>query len=159
MLPPAADRGPGAPQTSGAPGGFSLIELLVTIAIIGILAAIAYPSYIAYTMRSDRTDATTAMFSDAQILQRCYTQTYNYQNCLTSSAPSGVTGVAASSPSPQGYYTITVTPESSDTYKITATPAKSPQTQDAQCTEFTLESSGKEDSTGTATSQTCWGTG
>ncbi len=144
----------------GASAGFSLIELLVTIAIIGIMGAIAYPSYLAYTERSDRTDATTTMFNDAQILQRCYTQTYDYGQCLTTTAPAGVTGVPPGpSASPQGYYNITVTAPSADQYTITATPAKPPQTSDTGCTSFTLQSDGAQQSTGSASSETCWGTG
>jgi type IV pilus assembly protein PilE len=138
--------------------GFSLIELMVTVVIIGILAAIAYPSYLAYTMRSDRTDATTSMFNDAQILERCYAQTYDYTKCLTTTAPSGVTGVdPGPTSSPQGYYDLTVATPSADQYTITAKPVKSPQTSDSQCTSFTLASTGAQGATGSASAQTCWG--
>jgi Tfp pilus assembly protein PilE len=109
--------------------------------------------------RSYRTDATTTMFNDAQLLQRCYSQTYDYQNCLTATAPTGVTGVAAGPiASPEGYYDITVDPTAADAYTITAIPAaNSPQTSDMECTSFTLANTGAQTSTGTATSQTCWG--
>jgi len=158
MQPAAASPRSGRGRLAGASPGFSLIELMVTVAIVGILAAIAYPSYRAYVEKSDRTDATDAMYNAAQILQRCYSQTYSYANCLTTTAPAGVTGVSASSTSPQGFYDITVAAPSADVYTITAKPAaNSPQATDSQCTSFTLQSNGAQSSTGTGSSQTCWG--
>lgn len=157
MQPAAVSPRSGRGRVEGASAGFSLIELMVAVAIVGILAALAYPSYRAYMERSDRTDATSAMYTDAQILQRCYSQTYNYANCLTTTAPTGVTGVSPSSTSSNGYYDITVTAPSRDLYTITAKPAaNSPQASDTQCQTFTLQSNGAQGST-PASAQTCWG--
>jgi len=135
------------------------MELMIAVAIVAILAAIAYPSYLAYAERSDRTDATTTMFNDAQVLERCYSQTFDYTKCLTAyaPAPAGVTQLSPTSPSPQGYYSVSVQTPAADQYTITATPARSPQTSDSQCQSFTLQSSGAQGSTGSASSQTCWG--
>ena len=158
MRPPAASVPAPARRPAALSGGFTLMELMITMAIIGILAAIAYPSYLAYTHRADRTDATTTMFSDSQILERCYAQTYDYTQCLTTTAPAGVTGVPAGpAPTPQGYYSITVQTPSTDTYTITATPAQNPQTSDSDCTSFTLNQTGQQTSTGSAAASTCWG--
>ncbi|MHB0777338.1 type IV pilin protein [Halomonas sp. WWR20] len=58
--------------------GFSLIELMICVAIIGILAGIAWPSYERYVLRSHRTEAQATMQEMAQRLERRYSQTYSY---------------------------------------------------------------------------------
>jgi type IV pilus assembly protein PilE len=58
--------------------GFTLIELMVTIAIIGILAAIAIPAYSAYIQRANRSDARTLLLEAAAFLQRGFSQNNIY---------------------------------------------------------------------------------
>jgi type IV pilus assembly protein PilE len=135
--------------------GFTLIELIITVAIVGILAAIAIPAYTAYIRRADRTDATRTLVQDAQSLQRCYSQNFTY----TPTAPATCPVAPGTTTSPNGYYSINAA-ITSTTYKLTATPLSSPQTGDSQCASFTLLSTGQQSalsSAGADASSICWG--
>jgi type IV pilus assembly protein PilE len=60
--------------------GFTLIELMIVVAIIGILAAIAYPSYQNYKIRTHRTDAQAEMIAIGQSLSQYKATRGNYSN-------------------------------------------------------------------------------
>ncbi|MWJ29032.1 prepilin-type N-terminal cleavage/methylation domain-containing protein [Halomonas sp. ZH2S] len=61
--------------------GFTLIELMIVVAIIGIIASVAYPSYTRYVERSQRAEAKTVLMEAASYLERCYTNSYSYVGC------------------------------------------------------------------------------
>lgn len=138
--------------------GFSLIELMIAVAVVGILSAIAFSSYQAQTMKSRRTVARSTLLDIAGREEKLFSVNNAYTQTAATlgygAFPYTVTG---------GYYTITVTvpdpnqaPVIPTTYIITATPA-GVQSGDTQCTTLTVNNLGVQNATGSATPATCWG--
>lgn len=110
--------------------GFTLIEVMIAVAIIGILAALAYPSYQGYIERANRTDAMGEM---QQIAGRIESNKINYRRYdripLTTIFPTTPTNTGSINLPVSGtaLYTVTVTPNNAITltskeWTITATP-------------------------------------
>lgn len=117
--------------------GFTLVELMVTVAIIGILMAIAYPSYINYSIKGNRSAAQQFMLTISNMEEQYLLANRTY------TATIGTGGLGLTQPSQtSGKYTFAISNVSSSppTYTITATPvAGSVQASDGN---LTLDQSG-----------------
>lgn len=142
--------------------GFTLIEVLITVAIIGVLAGIVYPSYLDMVRKSNRSDAKVALSDVAQRMQRCFTahSTYKPTAAGTCDVVDKVTA-AAGITSPEGFYTITLA--SADhkdaAYLLKAAPVSTKrQASDSKCTSFTLNQAGvkKAYAGSTLNTEACW---
>jgi type IV pilus assembly protein PilE len=145
--------------------GFTLIELMITIAIIGILAAIVIPSYNAQMRKSRRGDAIRSLTTIAQSLEACRSDTLSYVIPPDAVTP-GCTNfnnhpVTGNPPnlSAGSNYTITAQ-QNAASFLITAIPvAGGPQANDTQCATYTLAHTGLRtalDNTNTPNTINCW---
>lgn len=133
-------------DTSRPQRGFTLIELMITVAIVAILAAIAYPAYTKYVQRGYRSDG-IAMLNDAVArMERYYAQNNSY-DIGTDTTQVGLTSTLSAS----GFYKLTVA-SASNSYTFTATP-QGTQTQDA-CGSLTIDQAGAR--TPDPSTSTCW---
>jgi type IV pilus assembly protein PilE len=139
---------PGRLKAVNGQAGFTLIELMIVIAVLGILAAVAYPSYVESVQKSRRADAQSVLLEAAQLLERFHTENngsyaaFTLPAYLQNSPKDGATK----------YYTITATGLAASTYLLTATPSGA-QVGD-RCANLTFNNLGVK---GTSSAQTdCW---
>lgn len=126
--------------------GFTLIEIMIVIAIIGIIITIAAPSYTEYLKKGRRAEVVSLLSEQAQILERFYTKNNVY---------TGITGLSTGN----DFYTITPT-IADQTFLLTATRKAGTTMASDKCGDFTLTNTGvrsMNNATTGLTTKDCWG--
>jgi type IV pilus assembly protein PilE len=133
--------------------GFTLIELMMVVAIVGILAAIAVPSSREHVVKTRRAEGKALVTEVAARLERCYTRfsAYNHASCTP----------VAEATSEGGWYATSVGATGSvlaaQSFTLRAVPQNSQATDDTRCGTLTLTQTGVKGQTGTPPSgYTCW---
>lgn len=133
--------------------GFTLVEILITVAIVGLLAAIALPAYQESQLRAGRADGKNALMQVASDQERLYSNSFTYS---TNAVPLAATP-AATLTSRDGKYVVTVAACSGSTiancFIATATP-QGGQAEDS-CGNLTINSQGTRAATGGTVAE-CW---
>lgn len=149
--------------------GFTLIELMIAVAIVGILSAIAYPSYVQYIARSHRAEAKAAILEDVQFLERNFTEANRYDKVfdkdeadsddwddvvlpVTSAPREGTASYNISTRSPANVVTLDET-----TYTVWATPATGGRMDGDECGAFSMNHLGQKTVSGSLGVDACWG--
>jgi type IV pilus assembly protein PilE len=109
--------------------GFTLLELLVVVALLGVLVAVAYPHYRTALADARVTEGQAALMQLAGQLERCRTRSRSYHDCIDTPAFSDA-----------GHYRITANLARSD-YRLTAT--LDGDAVAGRCRVLSLEASGR----------------
>jgi type IV pilus assembly protein PilE len=126
--------------------GFTLIEIMIVIAIIGIVITIGYPSLTEYVKKGRRTEVAGLLSEQAQLLERFYSKNNVYTNA---------TGLSAGN----DFYTITPT-LTDQTFLLTAVRKTGTAMATDKCGDFTITNTGVRSMANAAsglTSKDCWG--
>lgn len=112
--------------------GFSLIELVITVALLAILVSLAWPAYERHVKRARRADAFAAMQEFAAAMERYYTVNGSYTGAANNNADTGspsVPGTFRSAKLPldsgEEYYRLSIQSATSATFILRATPVNS----------------------------------
>jgi len=128
--------------------GFSLLELMIALAVVAILASVGIPVYSNYVEQARRADAMDALQTTAQRLERCFSQVGSYNDFANCSVANNLnTGGFAS---PEGHYAITAPTLTATTFTLQAAPQN--QQSGDECGTFTLQ----EDGVRGAAQPDCW---
>lgn len=138
--------------------GFTLIEMMITVAIIAIIAAIAIPSYSRYVTRAHRSEGQALLNEAAARMERYYAQNNKYTDVVADLGLSNSTGL-----SDNNYYQLSIATYQSNKpdytkqgpYLLTAK-AVGPQANDKECQNLTLNAQGKKGTSGTSSVTECW---
>jgi type IV pilus assembly protein PilE len=133
--------------------GFTLVELMVVVAVVTLLSLIALPAYTGYVQKSRRAEAIILLNQIAQEQERWRANNPAYATLSATPA----SGVAVLNPV-SGYYTVNIASATATGYVATAS-ASGAQAGDTKCTSLTLSMNVGNltyDRTGTATVNQCW---
>lgn len=140
--------------------GFSLIELLIAVAIVGILATIAYPSYLEQMRKTHRAECAGGLSSLGSAMERHFTVNSTYLGAAAGGADTGAPGIfSASCPVDGGQprYTLTIATATASSYTLQAVPVGT-QAAD-KCGTLTFSNTGQKGVVGATAGydwEACW---
>ncbi len=139
----------GGARIARTANGFTLMELLIVVAIVGILAAIAYPSYREQVVRTRRATGTACLLEAAQFMERYYTTRMTFV---------GANPALPCQASMTAHYLIPAPAVATATaYTLTVVPQGAQAVADTKCGTMGINQAGIKTESGTATSAgDCW---
>jgi type IV pilus assembly protein PilE len=134
--------------------GFTLIEVMIVVAVVAILGAIAFPSYQEHIRKSRRADCTVVMTTLAAALERRYSTTAPATYIGAPQIPVGLTTCPPTPGAGGAFYNLTLPGVTATTFTIWATPAGAQA--DDKCGTLTLTHAGVKDTSSGLEPRECW---
>ena len=140
--------------------GFSLIELMIVVAIVAIISAFAYPSYQRYVIKAKRTVAQNALLQVADRQQQFFMDNKRFAADLTNLGFGANPYVVGDDGAPtvagdtQAVYSLSLTNVTATTWTVTAAPLHGQLSRDTYCGSLSITQAGTKGKTGA--SDDCW---
>jgi len=129
--------------------GFTLLELMIVVAIMAILAGLAYNSYQSSIIKSRRKAATACMQEAAQFIERYYTTNLTYVGVV-------VPNLTCQTDLSEFYTISTAAAPTAKAYTLRAVPKLVQASKDTMCATLTINQSGVKTTSGTAALSECY---
>lgn len=130
--------------------GFTLIELMITVAIVAILAAVAYPAYTKYVQRGYRSEGIALLNDAVARAERYYAQNNSYVGITLVTIGLATDAKVVALSSTNNKYQLTVVSATATTYKFQVAP-QAAQASDT-CGTLTIDQAGNK----TPATAECW---
>ncbi len=143
-------------QTKPA-AGFTLIEVVIALAIVAITTTIAAASYRGYILRSHRVEAVQALLAAAAEQEKFHLSHGRYGDRLDATVGDDPPGLPVASRTPRGHYALTVAAASAAEFRVVATATS--ERADPLCRMLSIDESGRRlatDSQGADSARRCW---
>ncbi|HEY2346455.1 MAG TPA: type IV pilin protein [Xanthomonadaceae bacterium] len=140
--------------------GFTLIELMIVVAIIAVLTIVAIASYDWAVTKTRRKQAAACAETGAQWMERFYTANLRYDQdsagvAVTTTFPP-TNSLCPSGSQISTYYTVAIAAKTATTYSITATPKGIQLKRDTACKVLAIDQKGAKTDSGTSAPASCW---
>lgn len=132
--------------------GFTLIELMIVIAVLGVIIAIAYPSYTEQVRKSRRAEGMGELLELADRMERFYSDRGTYAGASLGTAATNIYPAS----SENGYYTLSIVSQTATDFSVSAAPTAKGNQNDDRCGTFTLTGQGVKSVSNATYLDECW---